>query len=59
MTVQQQRELEVLESAAGFYLGTFDPMEGPVSRDSEEYWATREKAETALTTNLWKRRLNP
>lgn len=55
----QQLELEVLESAAGFYIGTFDPNEGPVSRESVEYWPTRKKAETALTTNLWTRRLNP
>lgn len=59
MTIQQQLELEVLESGAGFYIGTFDPVEGPISRDSEGYWPTREKAETALATNAWERRLNP
>lgn len=42
-------ELVVMQSAAGFYLGTFDD-EGPVSRESHEYWSTREEAEHALKT---------
>jgi hypothetical protein len=40
--------LEVLPSAAGFYLGTRDHDGTPYSRESEEYWATCEEAEAAL-----------
>lgn len=39
--------LTVLKSAAGFYIGTEDD-DGPVSRESEEYWPTKEAAEKAL-----------
>lgn len=39
--------LQVLQSAAGFYLGTADE-EGPVSRESAEYWRTAAQAEKAL-----------
>lgn len=46
-------ELMVLQSAAGFYLGTVDD-EGPVSRESQEYWPSREAAERALAdSSLW------
>lgn len=39
--------LRVLESANGFYIGTADD-EGPVSRESVEYWPDKSAAETAL-----------
>lgn len=39
--------LQVLQSAAGFYLGTVDE-EGPVSRESAEYWRTEAQAAKAL-----------
>jgi hypothetical protein len=47
--------LQVLKSAAGYYLGDlyFDKdMAGwfPYSRESNEYWSTREQAEEALRT---------
>jgi hypothetical protein len=39
--------LQVCKSVAGFYLGTMD--EGvPYSRESVEYWRTREEANAAL-----------
>ena len=47
--------LEVLQSAAGFYLGTAD-QEGPVSRESVEYFPTREAAVQALETGQWNQR---
>lgn len=56
MQEQGKYELQVLESQAGFYIGTFDPQEGPISRDSLEYWPKREQAETALATGNWTRR---
>ena len=39
--------LKVLQSANGFYLGSFDE-EGPVSRESVEYWPTEVDAQKAL-----------
>ena len=41
-------EIEVLSSNAGFYIGTFDPEEGPNCRISEQYFKTREQAERRL-----------
>lgn len=48
----------VLKSAAGFYLGTADE-EGPCSRESLEYFQTRERAEQALATGQWTQRNHP
>ena len=39
--------LMVLQSANGFYLGTLNE-DGPVSRESIEYWATEADAQKAL-----------
>jgi hypothetical protein len=39
--------LQVLESNAGFYLGTADE-DGPCTRESVEYWPARGGAEQAL-----------
>jgi|EndMetStandDraft_3_1072993.scaffolds.fasta_scaffold166346_2 hypothetical protein len=53
--------LKVLESAAGFYLGTADD-DGPYSRESEEYWDTHDEAAAALEypgRSLWTQRLEP
>lgn len=48
----------VLESRAGFYLGTQD--KGiPVSRESEEYFADRKLAEAALKSGKFTQRMNP
>jgi len=46
-----QLEIQVLRSAAGYYLGTFDQM--PRSRESAEYFPTKAKAEEALATGRW------
>jgi hypothetical protein len=51
--------LLVLESAAGFYIGTFDQKEGPITRESVEYFPTREAAENALIFRDWTQRDNP
>ena len=45
--------LQVLESAAGFYLGAATEDEGPISRESLEYWPTRIQAERALASGDW------
>ncbi|MBK7656701.1 MAG: hypothetical protein IPJ18_18365 [Betaproteobacteria bacterium] len=49
--------LQVLQSAAGFYIGTQDPESGPCSRESNEYFRTREKAQTAFENNQWTERV--
>ena len=51
----KDREIQVLESAAGFYIGTFD--EGPYCRISECYYQTQQEAQTALDTLTFPMRL--
>ena len=51
--------LEVLSSAAGFYIGTFSPTEGPISRESAEYFPTEAAAENALASGEWTQRDHP
>jgi hypothetical protein len=56
----QSLPLEVLQSAAGFYLGTQqDGM--PYSRESAEYWRTSAEAERALAVgeDAWTQRDHP
>ncbi len=53
---------QVLESAAGYYIGDLyydEEMKGyyPYSRDSQEYWRTREEAQLALDGNKWSPRI--
>lgn len=50
--------LQVLQSNAGYYIGTYDD-EGPVSRESHEYFSSNEKAQKALETGAWSQRLYP
>lgn len=48
-------ELSVLQSKQGFYIGTADE-EGPVSRESLEYWRSAQEATQALETGAWTQR---
>lgn len=48
--------LEALCSARGWYLGTSSASEGPISRESVEYFANRQAATDALTTGHWTQR---
>lgn len=48
--------LKVLSSAAGFYLGTIHPTEGPNTRESVEYWPTRKQAQDGLDSGNWTQR---
>lgn len=48
----------VLESNAGFYIGTFDE-EGPCSRESVEYFASQALAYKALESDGWTQKLRP
>lgn len=48
-------ELQVCHSGAGFYIGTWDN-EGPISRESVEYYPSYEIAEEALKNSTWTQR---
>ncbi len=51
--------LQVCQSAAGFYLGTKEENQ-PFSRESVEYWRTREEAnEALLSQRKWTQRRAP
>lgn len=50
--------LRVLRSAAGYYIGTFDE-QGPVSRESLEYYPTLEAAQAALDDNTFTQKPAP
>ena len=50
--------LQVMKSAAGYYLGTAE--DGfPYSRESAEYWRTAEEAGEALASGKWHQRQMP
>lgn len=51
-------ELQVLQSPAGFYIGTEDS-EGPCSRESMEYFATHYEGLAALKDGSWTQRDKP
>lgn len=59
---EQYSDLQVLQSAAGYYIGTIftgkDGFQEPGSRDSE-YFPTKQHAETALKRENWNQRMNP
>lgn len=48
--------MEILQSVAGFYLGTYSYEDGPYTRESMEYWPTREKAKKAWDEGRWTQR---
>lgn len=50
--------LEVRLSAAGHYIGTAD-QEGPVSRESVQYFRSYQAASQALVKGRWQQRLHP
>ena len=50
--------LQVHHSAAGHYIGTADE-DGPVSRESVEYFRSQHAADHALTTGRWQQRIHP
>ena len=51
--------LQVCESAAGFYIGALTTDGEPVSRESREYFPTRQLAEKALKSGNWTQRAEP
>lgn len=56
--VSKRLPLQVRQSAAGYFIGTADD-NGPVSRESVEYFRSYEAAEQALSTGHWQQRLHP
>lgn len=50
--------VRILASGAGYYLGTQD-LEGPVSRESMEYYPDFESAQVAFKENTWTQREHP
>lgn len=53
-----QLPLEVLQSGAGFYIGTRD-QGGPVSRESQEYFPDEQAAQQSLELGRWTQREHP
>lgn len=52
--------LQILHSRAGHYIGTFDDEAcAPCSRESLEYFPTKEKAQQALETGSWTQKVTP
>ena len=49
--------LTILRSNAGFYIGTADN-EGPVSRESVEYFPSNEDAASALANGEWTQKMD-
>lgn len=45
--------LKVLKSARGFYIGTWNETQGPLSRESSEYWPKGADANLALESGRW------
>lgn len=52
-------ELQVCRSASGFYIGTLDQDSMPCSRESEEYYNTRDEAKEALDKMEFTQRTKP
>lgn len=51
--------VQVLQSGSGFYIGTADDLGSPVSRESLEYFVTKEAADEALVRGAWTQRQTP
>lgn len=50
--------LQILHCERGYYIGTADE-DGPVSRESLEYWKSGEFAHIAFKNNAWTQRDEP
>lgn len=48
--------LQVIESQEGFYIGTASATEGPLTRESDEHWRTRDQALAAFELGDWTQR---
>ncbi len=57
--MEEDQPLQVLHSAAGWYIGAACERRGPLSRDSDEYYPSEAAAQEALTNQSWTQRLDP
>ena len=55
----EQFPVRVLQSGAGFYLGTTSADGFPFSRESVEYWPSMTEAALALENGTWTQRTEP
>lgn len=53
------KDIQVMKSAAGYYIGTADSDGSPFSRESKEYWRTKCEADEALSLGRWTQKLEP
>jgi hypothetical protein len=51
--------LRVLKSQSGYYIGTHSDEDGPMSRESEEYFPTQQAAQVALEEGSWTQKPEP
>jgi hypothetical protein len=51
--------LLVLNTRAGWYIGTASDEEGPCSRESQEYYPSFEEAQAALDQDTWTQKQTP
>ena len=54
----EEFKLQVLHSRAGFYIGTRNEDNAPVSRESAEYFQDEKQANGALISENWTQRLD-
>ena len=55
----RRAELQVLQTRAGFYIGTVNEDGLPCARESREYWPTQEAATEALKNDEWTQKAFP
>lgn len=55
---QLQLPVKVLTALNGYYIGTQNE-DGPVSRESVEYWTSKDHAQRALENGKWTQRSEP
>lgn len=51
--------IQVMQSRAGYYIGTANEDGLPCSRESHEYFSTEEKAQQALDSDSWSQKESP
>jgi len=59
MYSQCKLEVQVCQSAAGYYIGTMNPDGSPCSRESGNYYHTAIEADKALREKSWIQRMYP
>ena len=57
--LHMELDLMVCRSGGGYYIGVTTDDGEPLSRDSQEYYKTKQQTEEALTTGNWTQRLHP